>query len=791
MTLSIKKKLNKKRTEKKVKITGQNEGKARKFFSKISGAFMLPISVMAIAGIFLGVGSTIVVRSTEDSAIYVFGNFIKMLGEPIFGAMPILFAAAIVIAFTEEAGVAVFAAIIGFLIFNSLQSVFIRDITKDVIDKEGFKIKEIIGYEILFGGPWRDSASLLKLVGNNLGIKSLQTAIFGGIIVGAITAWLYNRYHTIQLPQVISFFGGKRFVSLLVILAMIPLSFIFLIIWPYIGYALSVFGNSLGQVPYGFESFIFGFIERSLIPFGLHHVFYAPLWYTSAGGDGISALQKWMEQAGNWDQNSGNIQELLNWLKDKKDLASGDSFLWQRVASFKYDTITWYSGGKEYNLKIFDFFAKELNIKLGRFMQGKYPFMIFALPAAGAAMIFAAPKENRKIAMGTVLPAAFTAALTGITEPIEFTFLFLAPWLYWGFHATMAAISFMTMNVLGAHMGMTFSGGILDLIIYGAIPISKGTYFYWTAAIGPVFAVIYFFVFLFVIKKFNLQTPGRGDNVRLYSKADYLKDKDAKKETGASKMDSQLSSIVLAFGGWDNITSFNNCASRLRYDVVDSKKVDVEALKQAGAFGVQKIGEKHFQVIFGPASEQINSRIVASKGQPLMQSKNILKSSKKNKENAVIVASVKVNSVVDGKVASLQSLKDGVFSEKMMGDGVVIEPTINKNTKFYAPISGTMTTVFPTGHAYGIQDENGVSILIHIGLDTVNLKGQGFKSLVKQGQKVKQGDPIAKVDLQFVKKNAPSVATIVVLTPDSTGEITNILQKGSVTKKSTIFNVGI
>lgn len=779
MTISSKN-LKRVKKQKTVKMTGQNQGHVRKFLAKISGAFMLPISVMAIAGIFLGVGAIITAQvphaEQATSALFKFGNFIKMLGDPVFGAMPILFASAIVIAFTEEAGVAVFAAIIGFLIFNSLQMVFITEITSD----DG---KTLIGYKVLFGGGGRDAQSLKNLVGLNLGILSLQTSIFGGILVGAISAWLYNRFYTIQLPQVISFFGGKRFVSFLVILAMIPLSFAFLIIWPYIGKGLSLFGNSLGKVPYGFESLIFGFIERALIPFGLHHVFYAPLWYSAAGGNGLEELQKWISE---YNVTGGNVDILLQYLRDNSNRAVGDSFLWLTLNGFSENTVHGMKDGVSFSLPLYEFFAQELGIKLGRFMQGKYPFMIFALPAAGVAMIFAAPKENRKIAIGTVVPAIFTAALTGITEPIEFTFLFLVPWLYWGFHAVMAAVSFWLMNLAGAHVGMTVSGGLLDLIIYGMVPMMKGTHFWWALVIGPPLIPVYFFVFLFVIKRFDLSTPGRGGNVSLFKKSDYqTKTKEGLK---TSQIDPQISAIVHAFGGWENIKTFNNCASRLRYDVVDSNKVSIDELKNAGAFGVQKIGDHHFQAIFGPVSEQLNSKISASKGMTLLKSRTKVVEKTNHKHDEIINA-ITVKSVAEGSLASLESLKDGVFSEKMMGDGVVVIPKISKKTKFYAPISGKMVTVFPTGHAYGIQDENGVSILIHIGLDTVNLKGQGFKSLVQQGQSVKAGQVIAQVDLDFVKKNAPSVATIIVATPDSVGKVSKIVKKGNVTKDSTIFTI--
>ncbi|APJ38274.1 PTS transporter subunit IIABC [Mycoplasmopsis pullorum] len=737
-----------------------NSGKARKILSKISGAFMLPISVMAIAGFFLGVGAAIATQgsSTNNFALETFGKFISILGDPVFSALPLLFAAAFVIAFTDEAGVAVFAAIIGYFVFNAIQSVFIFDVTT--------------GYSILFTGAGRDPETLEKLVGTTLGTKSLQTSVFGGLTVGLVVQYLYNRFHQIQLPQVISFFGGKRFVAIVTIPSMIVLAFLYLLFWPWVGVALSKFGNALGKVPYGFESFIFGYVERSLVPFGLHHVFYAPLWYSNAGGDLNESLQVWENGKEGLVLGSA-LLELKKQISLDPNKYVGDSTASNALLKFPFNDVSWSINGKEYSMPLFKFISDELGFKIGRFMDGKFSFMIFGLPGAGLAMILAAPKENRKVALGTVLPSVITCIVTGVTEPIEFTFLFLAPWLFWGVHAFLCAVSFMLANILGVHVPMAFSGGMLDLIIYGVIPFAKGTNFYWTLIVGIPYFFVYFGIFYTLIVKFKIETPGRGSNTKLFTKADYLKKKDSN-----SSVDPRALAVVLAYGGIDNISAFNNCASRLRYDVVDANKVSDEALKAAGASGVKREGSKHVQAIFGPQAEQLNSLIKAQREKikeyilqhpELLNDKveNLIEQETQPANKASDGKVVELSAPALGKVKTLATLNDGVFSEKMSGEGFVVEFAAEHNASIFSPVDGTITLVFPTKHAYGITTEDGINVLLHIGIDTVNLNGKGFEACVEQGQKVKKGDLVAKVNLDVVRDAKLKSDLVTVILPDS------------------------
>ncbi|MDW2835281.1 glucose PTS transporter subunit IIA [Mesomycoplasma ovipneumoniae] len=770
-------------SEKTKKSTNNSgAGKLRKILSKLSGAFMLPISVMSIAGLLLGVGAAIANNANSDS-LKQFGAFIQSLGDAVFAGLPVLFAIAFVIAFTDDSGVAVFATLIGYLVFSSVQTVFITDVDK--------------GVSILFSGAGRDPAGLTRLVGGALGFRALQTSVFGGIAVGLVVQYLYNRFHTIQLPQMISFYGGKRFVALITIPVMGLLAFVFLIFWPWIGIGLNLFGASLAKVPYGFESFIFGYIERSLIPFGLHHVFYAPLWFSSAGGDagatiadwakdqGIEVIQKTAEAANQTQAiyevvASGKVipgdslKEILLDHAQNKDKFVGDSTASIYLLKFA-NTIDYTEDGKAVSIPLFTFLENQ-GFKVGRFADGKFSGMMFGLPAAAAAMIMAAPKENRKVTAGTVIPAAGTSFVTGVTEPIEFTFLFLSPLLFWGFHAFMMALSFMFANLAGVHIPMVFSGGVLDLLIYGAVPVQKGTNFWWVLVVGLAYAPIYYFVFLFVIKWKNLETPGRGTNTKLYTKSDYLARKDSSRS--ASSIDPQALAIVDGYGGIDNITNFNNCASRLRYDIKDLSLVDEQKLKAAGVVAIKVEGQHHVQAILGPIAEQMNAKINSQRDLIKALSQDEIDAILKNKpaqpkpekvemtkcENKTCHLPEEIYSPATGELIELAQVKDGVFSEEKLGKGFAIRVGNTGKKDIFSPINGQIKMVFATKHAIGFASkDNKTQVLIHIGIDTVELQGKGIEVFVEAGQDISVGDKVASVDLDYLTQSEIKNTDIIVV----------------------------
>lgn len=593
-----------------MKETRTSGAGANSFFSKLSRGLMLPIAMLPIAGLFLGVGAgfgnvvdqVIPDNATLNAQVSFIFDVMSSIGDVIFANLPTLFALGVAIAFAEDAGVAVFSALIGWIVFNATQSTMIWEVN----DLDG----NLVSYNILW---WKEVPT--SVVSTNVGITSMQTSVFGGITIGLFVAYLYNKFHTFQMPKVLGFFSGTRFVPIITFLTVPLWGFFFLMIWPGIGILLNEFGSALAGMPAGIDSFIFGVVERSLIPFGLHHAFYTPLWYTSAGGELLGVTGTIGED--------GNVYE---------SLAQGNQNIWFAFQTYginyniiegtlshsiigtngwEIDSIENYNGidmwvipniGSQSN---YDYFLLTEGVNPGAYMQGKFPFMLFGLPAAGAAMIMAAKKENREIAMSVIGAAAITSFLTGITEPIEFTFLFLAPVLYYGFHIWMAGLSFMLMDVLGAHIGMTFSGGIFDFVLFGILPDATGfgTNSFWVIPVGILFAPIYYFVFYYYIIKFDVKTPGRDDGeVALVSKADYKEAKQAKKSAKGSDRTERVLELEKNLGGLENLETIDACITRLRLTVKDRSALNDDALKAMGAAGIVGSG-KSVQVIFGAEAD--------------------------------------------------------------------------------------------------------------------------------------------------------------------------------------------
>ncbi|AXF96777.1 PTS transporter subunit EIIC [Spiroplasma phoeniceum] len=641
--------------------------------SKLSKAFLLPIALLPIAGIFLGVGATISSKVDPASAAWYFGNFLNKMGDIAFGNLPVLFCVSVAMAYTEDAGVAALTSVVGFLVFNAIQLSLLNEAyahIQYVVNIEGgaspimgltvdgvtsasptlltgeqllkwmrtsdiYKelVKGNVTVTIVSSARVTDQFNLLfytgqtwavqnKLLTSNLGINSLNTGVFGGIFVGAIAAFAYNRFHKTQLPSALSFFSGTKLVPIIMFMAVIPLAFIFMIIWPLIGTGLAWFGNNSGKLPVGLDSLIFEIFERSLVPFGLHHVFYSPLWWTQAGGsmadlianvskDPLSymAFLKDLQGAGYIDANidlstitvgaaQAAITSWVSELNASTIAAVGDQTIMYKVIADPKITFT---------------MVQHMGLNLGRFQTGKFPFMMFGLPAAAAGMYFSVPKENQKQVMGIYFSAAFTCFLTGITEPIEFTFLFVAPWLFYGVHMPLCAISFMLMGLLHVHTSMTVSGGFIDFIVFGIIPFvgGKGTNFYWILAVGIPYIGIYFAAFYFAIKYGKVQIPGRDGITKLYTKADFKAKKGTNETTssapakGDAAKREKARKIIEFLGGADNITAVDSCASRLRITVVDSKIVNQDGIKGLGGSTGMLIRGQSVQIIYGGEQEVI------------------------------------------------------------------------------------------------------------------------------------------------------------------------------------------
>lgn len=592
----------------------------KEFIAKLSRGLMLPVAMLPIAGLFLGIGSAIVNNAHGNTGLEIFGKVLQIPGGAVFANLPILFCVAIAIAFTGDAGTAGLSGVVGWIIFCALQSVFIIEVDPDTKYRFLFYTLNGTEYDAIFT--------------TNVGIESLNTSVFGGIAVGSIVAILYNKFKNIKMPTSLGFFSGVRFIPIITFGAMIIVSLLFCLIWPLIGKGLYWFGGVLSKTPFGFNSLIFGFGERSLVPFGLHHAFYAPLWYTSVGGQ-FNLTENMLingQQVVNPD--GGFFATWLDYGKFKGifsenslDVVIGDQNCWACANQFVGSHVT-LADGVSHVINMKDF----VNIKgfstanPGQYMQGKYPFMIFGLPAAGAAMIIAAPKgENRKLAFSAIIGAVFTTFLTGITEPIEFTFLFLAPALFWGFHATLCAISFWLMNLLHANMGMTFSGGLIDFTIYGILPDALGAKAdCWKAVIiGAAYIPIYFFGFWFIIVKKDIKTPGRGGNTTLFTKKDYQakvaanKNQDNNVATNKPSIDTNnlnkdqilALNIINAYGGKDNIVNVDACITKLRVQVKDANIVNDKEIMSLGAHGVTHPSKTSVYAVFGTKADIIKNNI--------------------------------------------------------------------------------------------------------------------------------------------------------------------------------------
>ena len=640
---------------------------------RIGKALMLPVAILPAAGLLLAIGTAFQGEALQhylpfikNGVIQNIANMMTGAGGIIFDNLPIIFALGVAIGLAGGDGVAAIAAFVGFIIMNKTMGAFLNVTPAQLEDpSKGFA--------------------------NVLGIPTLQTGVFGGIIIGALAAWCYNKFYNISLPSYLGFFAGKRFVPIMMATTSFILAFPMAWIWPFIQNGLNAFSTGLLDSNTGLAVFLFGFIKRLLIPFGLHHIFHAPFWF----------------EFGSWKNAAGEI-------------IRGD----QRI--------------------FIEQIREGVHLTSGKFMQGEFPVMMFGLPAAALAIYQTAKPENKKVVGGLMLSAALTSFLTGITEPLEFSFLFVAPLLFF-IHAVLDGLSFLTLYLLNLHLGYTFSGGFIDFVLLGILP--NKTPWWLVIPVGLVYAVIYYVVFRFLIVKFNFKTPGREDKQASVA------------NTSASKLPFD---VLDAMGGKENIKHLDACITRLRVEVNDKSKVDVEGLKALGASGVLEVGN-NMQAIFGPKSDQIKhdmARIM--NGDITKPSETTV--TEDTSDEPVQLEEVKETDIYapgTGHIIPLSEVPDKVFSEKMMGDGIGFVP---EKGEIVAPFDGTVKTIFPTKHAIGLESDTGIEVLIHIGIDTVKLNGEGFESLVDVNEPVTQGQPLMKINLAYLKEHAPSVVTPVIIT---------------------------
>ena len=665
---------------------------------RVGRSFMLPIAILPVAGLFLGIGGSFTNETMLETYglmgvmgpgtfIYAILQVLNAAGSIVFDNLPIIFAMGVAIGMAkQEKEVAALSAAIAFFVMHATIGAMITD----------------------FGAP-----DLSGATASVLGINSLQMGVFGGIIVGLGVAALHNKYYKIQLPQVLSFFSGTRFVPIISSAVYLVVGIAMYYIWPVIQTGINALGGFVLASGYA-GTWLYGFIERALIPFGLHHVFYIPFWQTALGGTAMV---------------NGALVE------------GAQNIFFAELAT----------PGIEH-----------FSVEATRFMAGKFPLMIFGLPGAAFALYRCAKPENRKAVGGLLLSAALTSMLTGITEPLEFTFLFVAPAMY-VVHCVLAGASYMLMHILNVGVGLTFSGGLIDLTLFGIMQGNAKTSWLWIPVVGVVYFIVYYFVFSFMIKKFDYKTPGRDDSeIKLYTRADVNARKEGEAEGAQGGGDTALSrQIMMGLGGKANISDVDCCITRLRCTVHDASKVDQQLLKDTGASGVICKGTG-VQVVYGPRVSVIKSDLEAFLASPASNEAAPQAASAASADSAPAASGAHViASPLSGNVIPLEQVADGVFSEKMVGDGFAVEPTDNQ---VYAPADCEVMTVFGTKHAIGLTTTDGVELLIHLGIDTVQMNGAPFTIEVKEGDKLKKGDKIGSFDEKMIVEAGYRTVTPVVVT---------------------------
>ena len=715
---------------------------------RVGRSFMLPIAILPVAGLLLGLGSSFTNATTiatyglqgilgEGTLLHSLLIIMNKVGSAIFDNLPLIFAVGVAIGMAKkEKEVAALSALIAYFVMHiSINSML-----------------EISG-KIAADGTISKNV-LEGTIASVCGINTLQMGVFGGIIVGLGVAALHNRFHKIVLPNALSFFGGSRFVPIISTITYMFVGIAMYFVWPIVQNGIYALGSLVTGTGY-FGTLIFGIVKRALIPFGLHHVFYLPFWQTAVGGT--------MEVGG-------------------KLIQGGQNIFFAQLADSAH--ITHFSADAT------------------RYFSGEFIFMIFGLPGAALAMYRTAKPEKKKAAGGLLLSAALTCMLTGITEPLEFSFLFVAPVLF-AVQVVLAGSAYMIAHILNIAVGLTFSGGFLDLLLFGILQGNAKTSWIRIIPVGIIYFFLYYFIFSFLIKKFNFKTPGREDDdteTKLYTKADVNARKEAGKETAGNTgtADPVSEAITQGLGGKKNISDVDCCATRLRITVHDAARVNDEIIKTTGSRGIVKKGQG-VQIIYGPQVTVIKSKLedyletapdeyyesaAVSEENSAEENTDIVNENNETQEK--VVNTIVVSSPITGMAGDITTCPDEGFAGKMMGDGAVVTP---EDDVICAPEDGEVLFVFETKHALGFQTESGLGMLLHIGIDTVSLNGEGFEVFVENGQKVKKGDPLMKIDIPFLTSHAPSLCSPVLCTELEENQRVRLLATGEVKAGDPLFAV--
>lgn len=677
---------------------------------RVGRSFMLPIALLPVAGLLLGIGSSFTNETMlaayglnsvihPGTLIYTILDVMSQTGSAVFNNLALLFAMGVAIGMArKEKEVAALSGAVAYIIMNTA--------IQAMINAAG-------GVDAM---PANSTTTML-------GITTLQMGVFGGIVVGLGVAALHNKFYKIELPQVLAFFGGTRFVPIISSIVYLVVGIAMFYIWPVVQSGIAALGALVLASGYA-GTFIYGLLERALIPFGLHHVFYMPFWQTAVGGTAII---------------------------DGVTVTGAQNIFFAELAS-KSTTV--------------------FSVSATRFMAGKFPFMMFGLPGAALAMYHCAKPEKKKAAGGLLLSAALTAFLTGITEPLEFTFIFVALPMY-AVHCVLAGLSFMLMHILNVGVGMTFSGGLIDLVLFGAMQGNAKTHWIWVVVVGAVYFVLYYLIFRFMISKFDYKTPGRDDaeEVKLYTRAD-VNARSAASGSNAPAGDDPVSALIVeGLGGTDNLSDVDCCATRLRCTVKDAALVRQDVLKASGASGVICKGNG-VQVVYGPKVAVIKAKL-----------EDYLENAPKTPAAAPAAPAAAAKDTVlaaclTGTVVPLAEVKDEAFASGALGDGIAIEPAVGE---LVAPADGEISSTFDTHHAVGMTTVDGAELLMHIGIDTVKLGGKHFTYLVNEGDKVRKGQPLIRFDIEAIKAEGYPVTTPLIVC--NTDEYAAVTPKASGTVK--------
>ena len=671
---------------------------------RVGRSFMLPIALLPVAGLLLGIGSSFTNETMlaayglnsvihPGTLIYTILDVMSQTGSAVFNNLALLFAMGVAIGMArKEKEVAALSGAVAYIIMNTA--------IQAMINAAG-------GVEAM---PANSTTTML-------GITTLQMGVFGGIVVGLGVAALHNKFYKIELPQVLAFFGGTRFVPIVSSIVYLVVGIAMFYIWPVVQSGIAALGALVLASGYA-GTFIYGLLERALIPFGLHHVFYMPFWQTAVGGTAII---------------------------DGVTVTGAQNIFFAELAS-KSTTV--------------------FSVSATRFMAGKFPFMMFGLPGAALAMYQCAKPEKKKAAGGLLLSAALTAFLTGITEPLEFTFIFVALPMY-AVHCVLAGLSFMLMHILNVGVGMTFSGGLIDLVLFGVMQGNAKTHWVWVVVVGAVYFVLYYIIFRFMISKFDYKTPGRDDaeEVKLYTRADVNARSAASGSTAPAGDDPVSALIVEGLGGTANLSDVDCCATRLRCTVKDAVLVRQDVLKASGASGVICKGDGVL-VVYGPKVAVIKAKL-----EDYLE--NAPKTPAATAAPAPAAPAAKdtvLSACLNGTVVPLADVKDEAFASGVLGDGIAIEPT---DGELVAPADGEISSTFETHHAVGMTTADGAELLMHIGIDTVKLGGKHFTCLVNEGDKVKKGQPLIRFELEAIKAEGyPMTTPLIVCNTDDYAAVT-------------------